>query len=130
MKKKELYEMTKTGDLIPVQQDEPQLDPILDEDAPLPDRIEAFARLKYSKERIASALGYNKLKRKEFFTRLEDETTEEYRAYQKGLVMGDAAVDLGLSEKAASGDNFCAAELSKRQDNQRISDLRKELFNI
>jgi len=107
-----------------------QLSPILDDDAPLPDRIEAFAKLKYTKERIAAALGYNKLKSEAFFRTLEDELSEEHRAYQKGFVMGDAEVDLGLSEAAKSGDNLCAAELLKRQDHQRVSEIRKELFNI
>lgn len=105
------------------------INPILDENAPLMDRIEAFARLKYTKERIAAALGYSKAQAERFFIRIQDETTEEYVAYQRGIVMGDAQVDIGLSNKAMRGDNFCAAELLKRQEQQRISDLRKDLFN-
>jgi hypothetical protein len=128
-KKKELYYLDDEMDLIPVS-DDPQLSPILDKNATLPDRIEAFARLKYTKERIASALGYNKQEREIFFAKLEDETSEEHRAYQKGIVMGDAEIDLGLSKAAHNGDNFCAAELLKRQDHQRIGDLRKDLFNV
>lgn len=113
----------------PADEREKEINPILDESAPLMDRIEAFARLKYPKERIAAALGYSRAQAERFFARIQDETTEEFIAYQKGLVMGDAQVDIGLSDKAMQGDNFCAAELLKRQEQQRISDLRKDLFN-
>jgi hypothetical protein len=113
-----------------MKEQEPELNPIFNEDAPLPQRIEAFAMLKYSKERIAAALGYNKHERIKFFAKLEDETTEECAAYHKGLIIADAGIDYALTQAAIGGDNFCAAELLKRQDSQRVSELRKELFNL
>lgn len=113
-----------------VNPEELEINPILDDDAPIPDRIEAFAKLKYTREQIAIALGPNKLKQKDLLQNLHDETTEEYRAYQKGSVMGDAEVDIALSIEAQKGDNFSAAELLNRQNQRRISDARKELFNL
>ena len=128
----DLFYMDADGDLRPIEDQDAkeEYSAALDEDAPLPDRLEAFGKLKYNMEKIATALGYNRFKRKILFTKLTDETTEEYRAYQKGLVMGDVEVDIGMETMAKKGDNFCAAELLKRQENQRIGDLRKQLFGV
>ena len=128
--KRDLYEKSKDGDLIPVQPDTPQLDPILDEDAPLPERIKAFAKLKYSPYRIAQALGYSEAKSKTFIERLHDETSEEHRAYKKGLILGDAEIENGLKSAAAGGDSFSAMELFKRQNQRKTDAIKKELFNI
>lgn len=128
MKKKDLYEMTAEGDFRPVEDD--LLSPILDEDAPIPDRIEAFAKLKYTPYQIAQALGYCGSKTKAFLIKFTDELSEEHRAYKKGLILGDAEIEEGLKNAAAGGDSFSAMELSKRQQQRRTDASKKDLFNI
>jgi len=104
--------------------------PILDVNARIIDKIEEFGKLKYSKERIAAALGYSKREREEFIRIFEECTSEERLAYERGLVIGDAEIEIGLSKAAQNGDNFCANELLNRQDHRRLDELRIELFGI
>jgi hypothetical protein len=103
---------------------------ILDEDAPELDKIEAFGKLKYSKERIAAALNMSTIKREIFFRHFEDITSDERIAYEKGLTLGDAEIDIGLTNAARDGDSFSAKELWNRQDQRKVDELRKDLFNI
>jgi hypothetical protein len=115
--------------------DEPSKTPaiinaILDADASDLDKIEAFGKLKYSKERIAAALDMPRLKRQIFFEHFEDPTSDERIAYEKGLTLGDAEIDIGLTNAARDGDSFSAKELWTRQDQREVDELTKELFNL
>lgn len=103
---------------------------ILDADASDLEKIEAFGKLKYSKERIAAALDMPRLKRQIFFEHFEDPTSDERIAYEKGLTLGDAEIDIGLTQAARDGDSFSAKELWYRQDQRKVDELKKELFNI
>jgi hypothetical protein len=104
------------------------INPILDEFAPELDKIEAFGKLKYSRERIAAALNMPKVKREIFFSHFEDPTSDERIAYEKGLTLGDAEIDIGLTIAARDGDSWSAKELLIRQSERRVDDLKKELF--
>jgi len=106
------------------------INPILDEDAPELDKIEAFGKLKYSKERIAAALNMSNIKREIFFRHFGDTTSDERKAYERGLTLGDAEIDIGLTNAARDGDSFSAKELWNRQDQRKVDELRKDLFNI
>jgi hypothetical protein len=103
---------------------------ILDDSASDLEKIEAFGKLKYTKERIAAALDFPKLKREIFFQHFDDPTSDERVSYEKGLTLGDAEIDIGLTQAARDGDSFSAKELWARQDQRKVDELRKELFNI
>jgi hypothetical protein len=103
---------------------------LLDGDATNLSKIEAFGKLKYSKERILAVLDLTKTERKIFLEHFEDPTSDERVAYERGLVMGDAEIDIGLTNAARDGDSFSAKELWYRQDQRRVDELKKELFNI
>lgn len=107
-----------------------KVNPILDPDAAILDKVREFGRLKYPKERIALLLGMSEEHRQKFFLQFNDTESEIRKAYEQGLVLGDVEIDIALAETAKTGDTFTAAELSYRQYYQRIDNLRKELFGV
>lgn len=111
-------------------QEPSKVNPILDPDAKLEDKIREFGRLKYPVKSILAALALDTVEAAKLISILEDRESNLRIAYEQGIVFGEAEIDIALREKAATGDTFAASELSLRQYYNRIDNLRNELFNL
>ena len=93
-------------------------------------KIRNFGALNYAPERIADLLGYAGEDRKQLFIQLADEKSEAHIAYLQGQSIGKYNIDAQLAKQAERGDADSVKLLQDRQNDETISNLKKELFGI
>lgn len=60
--------------------------------------------------------------------RLEREGTDEYNAYQEGIVLGEYEIKSALHKEARGGDTFAVESLSKKQTDEAVDKVVKDNF--
>lgn len=59
---------------------------------------------------------------------LEREGTDEYNAYQEGIVLGEFEIKSALHKEARTGDTFAVEALSKKQTDEVVDKAVKDNF--
>lgn len=93
-------------------------------------KITNFSALKYSPKRICSLIGLTGQEEEQLLVDLRTPDTDAYRAFNRGIAVGDYNIDTALMKASETGDVMAESTLRERQDKRKIEDLKKELFGL
>ncbi|MBD9177938.1 MAG: hypothetical protein EGP82_01980 [Odoribacter splanchnicus] len=93
-------------------------------------KITNFGALQYSAERICRLIGLTGDEATQLLNDLYTPDSEPYKAYKRGIAIGDYNIDSALMKACEGGDVLAESTLRERQERRRIDDLKKELFGI
>lgn len=89
-----------------------------------------FGALKYDPYQMRKLLRLSDEESEEFVKQFQNEESEIRKYYEQGLSIGEYNIDAGLAKKAEKGEVDASIELGRRQHDQKIDKLTKELFGI
>lgn len=87
-------------------------------------------RLKHPLEETLTIVlhSYPNVSRDSLSVKLMNENSEEYKAYQDGLILGDHEIESALHNDARTGDTFAVEALQKKQNDKAVDKAIKENF--
>lgn len=93
-------------------------------------KIRNFGALKYSEKQICKMLGLFGDDELKFMVEFQDENSPIRQYYEQGVAIGQYNIDAELAKQSEKGDVFSIMELNKRQEQNKLNNLKKELFGI
>jgi len=93
-------------------------------------KIRNYGALKFSVEKMCRILRFFGDDKNNFIVEMKKPNSEVRTYYDQGAAIGDYNIDAELAKKAEKGDVLCIMELSRRQHNNQINQLKKDLFGI
>lgn len=92
--------------------------------------IKEYGKLKYPPSRICTLMGFFGASAEAMLSEFKEEESKVRQYYEQGLACGDYEIDIKLHEAAEKADVPSIVELSNRQYNSKINDLKKQLFGL
>lgn len=65
-----------------------------------------------------------------FMVEFQDENSQIRQFYDQGVAIGQYNIDAELAKQSEKGDVFSIIELNKRQEHNKLNNLKKELFGL